>query len=116
MDLLKKYGVYTVRKGTRLYRQSVDTEHHEVMFFGFCKNSTLGASYESDVQIWETIADFEALFMIKGKNRAEHLLSAIVEIYNYYFPKSKRNELHYTAIKTSEEERNILIPNFAVHS
>ena len=96
MDLFKKYGRYVVKKGTVLYRRAADTDHHEVMFFGFCKYATAGASNQSDIQIWEVTKDFEALFMIKGKNRGEHLLSAIVDIYNYYFPRNpKKKETHY---------------------
>ena len=109
MDLVAKYGTYKVNKGTRLYRRAKDTDYHEVMFFGFCHYATAGATYHSNIQVWETTEDFEALFMIKGQNRLKHPQSAIVDIYNSYFPGNIKNDWDFVNIKQTEVERTPLL-------
>lgn len=81
------------------------------MFFGFSTTATHSSKFtENSFQIWETQVSFDSLFMLKGKNPGGKALSAIVDIYNYYYPSDKKDDEEYINLKKSDsiERRRII--------
>lgn len=82
------------------------------MFFGYCPNGTFASKYKgTQIQIWETISEFESFFMVKGKYPGGNPISSIVDTYNIYFPESKKEKNDYLALKQGDttERRQLII-------
>jgi hypothetical protein len=65
MNLEEKHNLYSIDKGTILFRQALDTNYNDEMFFGFSIFATYSAFNNSDkIQIWETKIDINAFLML----------------------------------------------------
>lgn len=85
--LLEKYGSYVVEPGTILFRRAAVTDYFDSMFFGFDVDGTCASGlFTSEVQQWEVVRPIQSLFMVKGVTKGKKVRSAIVEVYNSFFP------------------------------
>jgi hypothetical protein len=97
-SLLEKYGSYVVEPGTILFRRAPTTDYFESMFFGFDIYGTSASGlFTSEVQQWKVVRPIQSLFMVKGVTKGKKVRSAIVEVYNSFFPsdpKESRDDVH----------------------
>lgn len=110
MDLHKKYAKYTVLQGTKLYRRANTDVVLDEMFFAFAVCDTYNSYHRSsNLQIWEVTSPITALCIIKGKTPGGKFLSAIIDIYNIFFPKDIQDEKTYVELKKYGSHRQNLI-------
>lgn len=110
MSLINNYGFYTIKKDTKLFRKAVSIDTQEEMFLGFSPYATYSAYQPTKtIQIWETTCEIQAFLMVKGKNKGGKILSAVIDIYNCYFPSNQKNQNDYVSIKKYCKEREELI-------
>lgn len=81
------------------------------MFFGYGPFGTYSTgNFKLPVQIWEARIDFETFFMVKGKTQGGLPVSAVVDIYNNYFPEATIAKESQVWIKQGDKaERTQLI-------
>lgn len=112
MSVLKNYRTCVLPKGIKLFRKAVTTDFYETMFFAFSPFETFNAIHSTEfIQLWETTNDIEVLYMVKNvENNKKFKKSAIVEIYNYYFPEDEKKSNEYLILKKEDTfERRKLI-------
>lgn len=87
MTLYDKYGYCLLSQNTYLYRTGeIDKNVNSLFFFLTYSDASGFHPRNRQVQIWKTKKDIKLLFMVREINRFGHAKSAIVEIFNYYFP------------------------------
>lgn len=107
MNLIEKYGQYTIKKGTKLFRISESTSISKEMFFAFSPDGTSNPKNSSyQIQIWETLVDTNGFLMLTDSSKNKKI-SAVIEIYNQFFPNEKISD--YLDIKHFSKERSKLI-------
>lgn len=96
MDLYNAYGYCLIPKGVYLYRCADNTEIRECMFFGL--DPLVAGCFQDlndpSIHIWQTIEPIKILFMVSYIDSQARAESAIVEIYESYFPgREKVNDM-----------------------
>ncbi len=112
MSILKNYRTCVLPKGIKLFRKALTTDFYETMFFAFSPFETFNALHSTEfIQLWKTTNDIEVLYMVKNvENNKKFKKSAIVEIYNYYFPEDEKKSNEYLILKKEDTfERRKLI-------
>lgn len=109
MNLKEKYNLYSIDKGTILFRQALDTNYDDEMFFGFSVFATYSAFNNSDeIQIWETQININAFLMLNDYSKINRKKSSIVDIYNNFFPENQFDKDADVYLKNNIEKRTKL--------
>lgn len=87
MDLITKYGYASIPVKTSLFRQGIVHGNPNLLFFSLHPYHTYCSNHDdwTPIQVWETTTEIKLLFMIKHLNARASAISAIEDIYYYYF-------------------------------
>lgn len=104
MTLYDKYGYCIIPTGTKLFKGGDSAKYEDCMSFGLQKYvATAFQNNSGKTQVWTVKQDIKVLFMVLELNRSGWTKSAIVDIYNEYYP--LENELNDLDIKYFDHQK-----------
>jgi hypothetical protein len=88
--MIEKYGHCIIPKNTCLFHKGYIHKNADSVFFGLNPiTAKANPGPEKDIQIWKVKKDIQLLFMVTYVAHFSWTKSAIVEIYQSFFPKEK---------------------------
>lgn len=110
INLYQKYGYCIIPKGTLLFRGGSTTTMETCKFFTLSKYEAAVwvNTRQRKLQIWEALADVKILFMVDYIHQMHNVKSAIVDIYERFFP-DDRGHNNLGVKHFDHQKRNALI-------